>query len=324
VTLGAEFIEVFDVLRHRRIERFSILGRRHVLTKSGPARWILIPREGFGSKLELSMFLQTDKDFAAWILSLPDLDRDRKDAEEQERANAIDALNARGYGEHAQKRLGQIATWSSRVVYGLGIAIFLIPDPYHVLTWAAIAAPWLAIGAVFKFTPFYRFGGPRNSPLSDLSLLLIIPGAFLTLKVLGSMSTVDWHSTLALTLLVGLFTTGAAFYVDPWLRKHLGTAALLALLGCGYGYGAGLAANALLDRSASTSYRVTVLLKHISHGKSTSYHLGVSAWGPHQSGDDVMVPRWRYRTTEIGDTVCILQKPGAFRVGWYVLASCDT
>jgi hypothetical protein len=310
------------LLRHRRLERTNILGRRHFVSKAGSGRWILVPKDGFGRKLELSMFLQTDKDFSAWILSLPDLDRDRKDAEERERTDAISVLNKRGYGEHAQGKLRQVATWLYRGVYGLGIAIFFVPDPYHVLTWTAVAIPWLAIGAVAKFRPFYRFGGPKSSPLPDLSLLLIIPGAFLTLKALGSMSTVDWHSALALTLLGGLVTVGAAFYVDPWLRKHLGTAALLALLCCGYGYGAGLEVNALLDHSTPTSYRVTVLSKRVSRGRSTSYYLGVPAWGPHHSGEDVMVAGWRYRDTRVGDTVCILLRPGAFSVGWYVLASC--
>jgi hypothetical protein len=322
VTLDAAYIEVSQVLGRRRIERVNIVGRRHFLSKSGPARWILIPKQGFGRRLELSMFLQTDKDFSSWILSLPDLERDRKDAEERERTDAIRALNERGYGEHAQEKLRQIAIWLYRGVYGLGIAIFLVPDPYHVLTWIAVAMPWLAIGAVAKFRPFYRFGGPKNGPLPDLSLLLIIPGAFLALRVLGSMSTVDWHSALALTLLGGLATIGAAFYVDPWLRKHLVTTAFLGMLCCGYGYGAGLEVNALLDHSPPTSYRVTVLSKRISRGKSTSYYLGVPAWGPHQSGEDVMVAGWRYRDTRVGDTVCILLRPGALRLGWYVLASC--
>ena len=322
VILGADGIELCELLRHRQLERNNILGRRHFVSKAGSGRWILVPRNGFGRKLELSMFLQTDKDFSAWILSLPDLDRERNDSEKRENAEAISEINARGYGERAQGKLRQVATWLYRGAYGLGIAIFLVPDPYHVLTWTAVILPWLAIAAVAKFRPFYRFGGPNKSSLPDLSPPLFIPGLFLALKALKSMSTVDWHSVLALTLLGAFVIVGAAFYVDPWLRKHFGAAALLALICCGYGYGAGLEANALLDHSAPKTYSVRVLSKRVSHGRSTSYYLGVPPWGPHQSGEDVIVSGWRYQNTRVGDTVCLLLRPGAFGVEWYVLASC--
>jgi hypothetical protein len=322
VILGADGIKLCELLRHRQLNRDNILGRRHFVSKAGSGRWILVPKNGFGRKLELSMFLQTDRDFSAWILSLPDLDRDRKDAENRENADAISAINERGYGERAQGKLRQVASWLYGGAYALGIAIFLVPDPYHVLTWTAVTLPWLAIAAVAKFKPFYRFGGPNRSYLPDLSPPLFIPGLFLALKAMKSMSTVDWHSVLTLTILGAFLVVGAAFYVDPWLRKHSGAAALLALICCGYGYGAGLEANALLDHSAPRTYSVTVLSKRISRGKSTSYYLGVPAWGPHQSGEDVTVSGRRYQNTRVGDTVCILLRPGAFGVGWYVLASC--
>lgn len=322
VILGANGIELRELLRHRQLERSNILGRRYFVGGAGSGRWILVPKIGFGRKLELSMFLQTDKEFSAWVLSLPDLDRDRKDAEKRENADAAGALSERGYGERAQGRLRQAATWLCCGAYGLGVAILLVPDPYHVLTWTAVTMPWFAVAAVAKFGPFYRFGGPRKSPLPDLSPALFISGLFLALKVLRSMSAVDWHSALALTLLGAFGIVGAASYADPWLRKHFGAAALLVLGCCGYGYGAGLEVNALLDRSVPKTYSVAVLFKRTSHGRSTSYYLGVPAWGPRQLGGEVMVSERRYRNTRVGDTVCMLLRPGAFSVGWYVLASC--
>jgi hypothetical protein len=322
VILGAGYIEVVELFGRRRLERINILGRRHFQSNAGTGRWILIPERGFGRKLELSMFLATDADFVTWVLSLPDLDSDRKDTEAKDLSNAVAVLKERGYGEGDQARLRRAAVWAYRGAYGLAIAIFLIPDPHHVFVWTAVALPWLGIGAVAKFAPFYRFGGPRNSPLPDLSPLLFLPGLFLVLKVLRSISIVDWHSALALTLIGAFAVMGAAFYVDRWLRKHLGTAMLLLLLCCSYGYGAGIEVNALLDHARPTIYPVAVLSKHISRGKSTSYYIAVSPWGPHPAGDDVMVSPGRYRSTGVGDRMCVLLKPGVFMVGWFVLDFC--
>jgi len=187
----------------------------------------------------------------------------------------------------------------------------------------AIALPWIAVILVARFKPFYRFGGPNDSPLPDLSLPLFIPGLVLTLAAMVSISTVDWYAPLALSLLGALILTGVATLVDPWLRKHRATAILLILFCCGYGYGAGLEINALLDHSIPTSYPVTVLSKWVSHGKSTTHYVGIPAWGPRLTGEDVMISGSFFGNVRVGDTVCILLRPGALKVPWYVLTSCD-
>jgi hypothetical protein len=73
---------------------------------------------GFGRKLQLSMFLKTDKDFSDWVLSLPDLDEDKKAAADHEVREASDALKARGLDPKAVRRLRQAASWSNRVIIG--------------------------------------------------------------------------------------------------------------------------------------------------------------------------------------------------------------
>jgi hypothetical protein len=125
------------------------------------------------------------------------------------------------------------------------------------------------------------------------------------------------------SLLGWLAVFGAALRVDPWIRRHLGGAALLAVLCGAYGYGAGLEANALLDGTTPRLYPVTVRAMHVNRGRGATYYLGVSGWGPHPSGEDVAVSMRRYAATSIGDVVCVKLRPGALGVGWYVLGSCD-
>ena len=57
-----------------------------------------------------------------------------------------------------------------------------------------------------------------------------------------------------------------------------------------YGYGAGMQLNALLDGSTRQIFYVLVTGKHVSSGRSTSYHLQLAQWGPNTSGQDLMVP----------------------------------
>jgi len=321
VILQADSIEVFEIYRRRYLPRLEIEGRAHFIYGQGMSAWVLVPKPGFGGKIKLSTLLKTDKAFLTWIHSLPDLDLEKKRTAERERSQAVDSIKEQGVAELTLRR---VATGLTVAAYALGFGSFLLSDPDHVLTWSLLALPWVGILLVAKFAPFYRFGGPRNSPLPDLTLALIGPGLFLALGALRSIAPVGWEGPLLISVLGSFMLVGAAFWRDPWLQKHHGTTVLLALICCSYGYGAGMQVNALLDRSTPKSYRVIVTAKHVSHGRSTSYHLRLAPWGPEVNGQDLMVSRSTYAGIKQGDTVCMVLRSGAMGVAWSKLARCDS
>jgi len=143
------------------------------------------------------------------------------------------------------------------------------------------------------------------------------------LSALQSIAPIGWKGPLLLTTVGSAILVGLAFWCDPWLKKHLGTTALLLILCCSYGYGAGVKVNALLDQSTPRKYRVIVTGKNVSHGKSTSYHLNLAPWGPNVNGQNLMVSYSQYAAVKTGDTVCMLLRSGALRVAWSELGRCD-
>ena len=321
VILQADSIEVFEIYRRRYLPRLEIEGRAHFIYGQGMSAWVLVPKPGFGGKIKLSTLLKTDKAFLTWIHSLPDLDLEKKRTAERERSQAVASIKAQGVAELTLRR---VASGLTVAAYALGFGSFLLSDPDHVLTWSLLALPWVGILLVAKFAPFYRFGGPRNSPLPDLTLALIGPGLFLALGAMRSIAPVGWEGPLRISVLGSFILVGTAFWRDPWLQKHHGTTVLLALICCSYGYGAGMQVNALLDRSTPKSYRVIVTAKHVSHGRSTSYHLRLAPWGPEVNGQDLMVSRSTYAGIKQGDTVCMVLRSGAMGVAWSKLARCDS
>jgi hypothetical protein len=321
VTLQADSIQVIEIHRRSSLVRSEIEGRSHFSDRQGPVGWVLVPKPGTGGRVRLSRFLKTDKDFLTWVRTLPDLDIGRKQAVEQERAEAIASLKKRGFSAAAIQRLRHFARAVNFASYGIGLVSFF-RDPDQVLTWVLIALPWAAILLVVYFKPYFRFGGPRNSPLPDLTLALIIPGLFLMLRVLQGVAPVGWEGPLLLTVLGSAALVGLAFWCDPWLKQHRGTALLLLLLCCGYGYGAGMVVNALLDQSTPATYRVIVTAEHMNRGRGTTYYLQLAPWGPNVGGQDVRVSSSRYAATKPGDTVCVVLKSGALGVAWSALGSC--
>ena len=322
VILQADSIQVFEIYRRRQLARVEIEGRSHFSNAQGPSGWVLMPKPGFGGKIHLSRFLKTDKGFLNWIRSLPDLDLHKKQVAERERTAAIASLKQRGFAELTIPRLRRLAGGLNLAVYGFGLASFLTHDFHYVLMWGMVAVPWVAILLVAHFAPYYRFGGPRNSPQPDLSLVLIVPGLFLMLHALQGIAPIGWEGPLFLTVFGSAILVGVAFLTDPWLKKHRGTTALLVLLCCGYGYGAGMQVNALLDGSLPRSFRVVVTAKHISRGRSASYHLTLAPWGPKLSGQDLRVSSSQYAGIRTGDTVCMLLRSGALGVAWSELGRC--
>jgi hypothetical protein len=323
VMLDADSVQVFEIYRRRHLARRDIEGRSHFANGQGPSGWVLVPKAGFGGKIQLSRFLEIDKDFLDWIRSLRDLDQGKKHAAAQEKTAAIAALKQRGFSQSTIERLRRIAVGLNFSTYGLGLAGLFVRDPNHLLIWALITLPWVGIFLVFMFAPYYRFGGPRNGPLPDLSLVLMIPGLFLSLRALQGIAPVGWEGPLSLTVFGSVILVGLAFWCDPWLKQHRGTAVLLLVPCCAYGYGAGMQVNALLDQSTPKTYRVIVTGKYVSHGKSTSFHLKLAPWGPNVSGQTLVVFRSQYDGTKTGDTVCMLLLSGALGVAWSEVGRCE-
>ncbi len=111
--------------------------------------------------------------------------------------------------------------------------------------------------------------------------------------------------------------------IDPVVRLKVGYTVGAFLLCSPYGYGLTTEANARLDHVPAATYSARVTGKHVSHGRgSTGYDLNLAPWGPQLYADRVSVPSALYRSTVVGDEICVDVKPRALRIEWYVVRRC--
>lgn len=75
--------------------------------------------------------------------------------------------------------------------------------------------------------------------------------------------------------------------------------------------------NTFFDRSPAQLFETKVYDKRISRGRSTSYYLVVSPWGPVTSKVSISVGRKKYEAANINDVVTMELHQGAFGVPWY-------
>lgn len=323
VVLTADGVELTEPFRSRRLSCSEIQGRRILRTQQGLRTLVLVPKEGAGKKLKISLMLKTDQAFDAWIARFPDLDQQDLDRSEHEIAETLYQDLMPQEREERIKRLKVVARWVNWIAIALAVGSFLLPDYHHLMIGILIAVPWIAIWLVARFQPLYRFGGRRNDAHPDLTSALMIPGLLLMVRALADAHTLAWSGPLTLAVAGGLPVSAAALAVDPWFRRQRLVAILTCIFTLAYGFGAGLEIDVLADSTNPTIYITQVLGKRINQGsKSTTFYLTVGPWGPITRNDEIRVPAARYSTANFGDTICVYLGNGAFRVAWYQLRDC--
>jgi hypothetical protein len=86
-----------------------------------------------------------------------------------------------------------------------------------------------------------------------------------------------------------------------------------------YGFGAVRMSNFVFDRSAPQVYSAVAQDRRIAHGKSVSYYLTLTPWGPRTEFQESEVSRSVYLSVEIGDTVKVNERAGWLHIPWFTV-----
>jgi len=88
-----------------------------------------------------------------------------------------------------------------------------------------------------------------------------------------------------------------------------------------YGFGSVVGINCAFDNSKPIIYIAKVLDHRIQRGKSTSYYITLSQWGPMNREKEEDVGQWIYDNVSIGDSVRVYFRPGELKAPWYEVHS---
>lgn len=323
VVLTADAIEVHGVFTVRRLARADIGGRRLLRVNYGQTVTQLLPNAAGLKTLKFSSSgMQRDGVLDAWIAALPDLDA--KEAADSAAEVAADPE----LGQTPQERLGRLAGAKktayavNAITMALALWGYVYPRPYGPVLLALAVLPWGAVALVAKSAGLYRIDTRRNDVRPAVAVAIFAPGFVLLLRATMDVGVLDWQRALCYGALTAAVLCWAALLSDPAARARRASALTLVALTCAYGYGAVVLANSALDHAPGDRYRVPVLARHMSGGRSTSYYLTLSPWGPRELPKDVSVPHALYLRAAPGKTVCIHRGPGALGISWYVVTLC--
>jgi hypothetical protein len=201
------------------------------------------------------------------------------------------------------------------------VASGMFPSPPFTALAIAVAFAPLAITLwapdLFVIMTRPRWGRP---PRPGLNAVAGLPVAALFFRAVG-MDLIDFAPSWIAAGACAAALAAAALLRRP-VQTPLQLLIYMSLFGLFLGYGAATQADVNFDASPGDAYRATVMDMHVSNGRSTSYSVRLSPWGPITGSNWQDVPGSIYHTVSEGDSLCLRLHPGALSERWFTIDLC--
>jgi hypothetical protein len=317
--LYADRLDFQGVFSTKTFKRDELLGWR-VLPTSPPT---LVLQRKRGRSFKTGLVFRVDEEFSDWFHSIPSLDEKetavseasvQAEIQHDERFGATSSEKSKTL-QKARKTAKTLSTISTIAgAWGL-----FYPRPYAVSMLLLALLPWVGIEIMRRFHGLFRADELKNDAHPSVAYALLFPGLALGLRALLDYDVLQSVYAIALYVLVGCALFTAILLFDPTQRNRRGILPVFFLVGVAYGYGVIVEANARLDRSPGKSYTAIVQNKQVSSGRSPTYELELSPWGPMAGTNELDVSSSTYKQIQTGQTVQLKLKMGALGVQWYYL-----
>jgi len=211
------------------------------------------------------------------------------------------------------------------IVAGLWLIIF--PFPYRITITVCACIPIAAFLVMALHKGMICLATKKGSaPVPSLTSALALPSMALALRTLKDFHILVydhvWIPMIAICVIYSLLI----YFWSAWpaeLKASVGLRTMVLIfvlfIGFGYGYGTVVAVNCLTDHSSPKAYTTVVFGKRISSGKSTSYYITVSPWGPQTTPQEISISRREYDRIKENDELLILLRNGTLGIPWFAI-----
>jgi len=265
--------------------------------------------------------LTKSDELARWVKAhFKDLDSIDLEKERQELSQNPELGSTEAERQGTLKRAKNIA-----ITYNIaGIALSFAMIFYNAKTGTIILLSYPLIGVmimIFSKGIIKFISKAKRSVYPSISLGMALPSFLLLIKSLGEYSIFQSNHLWSPALIISgiLF---ALFYfrgINKSIGSIKGQIAFMLILALLYGFGSALQINCAFDNSPLKTYDATVFSRRMQNGRSRSYFLTLSPWGPRRKVQETEVHRRLYNVTAIGDTVKVNFKEGLLHVPWFIV-----
>lgn len=280
-------------------------------------------------RIKISRYYGKTEEIIEWLSNrYSDLDSLTSIQEQQE------ILSDQKYGWTTAQREQKLteARKASRVFNVIGAAVgvwtIFFPRPYEYAIIASILVPVIAIVVLHRHNGLIRLTEKKGSAYPSMSMGIILPAMAIMLRALLDYNIFSVGNTWLAAVSISLIFTGAMIFGtgEAKIREasNYVTWLMVVLLMSGYGFGSIITLNCSYDRSRPETFYAEVLGKRISSGKSTTYYITVSAWGPQEEINEVSVSENLYDQLEFQDEVVVYFSKGLLSIPWFTVEKKGT
>ncbi len=229
---------------------------------------------------------------------------------------------AREARERELARSQRLAAGSTVAAILIALASLFGPQPDGILLALLVALPLIAALLVVAWRDRFRIGLGTGSAQANLAGACAVAAGALFARTWLDLNLVSWLPLIAFAFAVAVIFLLAAARFEPNLARRWWRLIAAAAFVAAYAFGMLGQFNQRLDRSPQSVLRSQVQGKHLGHGRMATCHLTLAPWGPFTKPSDATVSQDLYARLQIGDSVCIRERDGAFGIAWLTVSAC--
>jgi len=274
------------------------------------------------SKIKVSKYVERQGEIVAWASTrFINADEERVKREQQE------ILSNAEFGTTDEERARNLkkAQAVAKVLNGAaivaGLWAFFYPQPYELVMGACLLIP---VAAIFVLS-FYKglvSLADKKSAYPSVAAALMFPGFMLTLRAIIDFDILDYSNLwmlFAFSTVILTFTILKAVNQFNLQKGSFWSKAVVVFFAAAYSYGVCVMANCLPDRGTPEHFAAAVLNKRMTSGKSTTYYLEITSWGPVEEEEEISVTSDQYDYAAVGDSIDVYLMQGTLKVPWFFI-----
>lgn len=275
-------------------------------------------------KIKISNQLSKTHEIIAWLSSYyPDLDVLQVEQEEQVILGNEElgwTIEQREDKYRKARQTAKTLNWSGGIVAAWTL---FWPEPYEYAVIASMMVPILAIMALKLSNGLLRLDERKDSAYPSILTAIFAPGAAVSLRALLDFQIFDYNNAWILcgitaTTIVTVLLFGSKEFKFKKVQDYIMLSGMLMAV-LFYSYGSVVTLNCTFDNSEPTVYHATILSKRAISGKTKSYYLELTPWGPQKEAEEVSVSEELYERLGSNDEVTVYFMKGYLDVPWFVV-----
>lgn len=273
-------------------------------------------------KIKISTYIGKVNEITEWLSNnYSDLDIVQANQEK------LEILNNPEFGWTSEQReeklnkaykIAKTLNWTGGLI---GIWTIFFPNPYEYSIIASIAFPLICVIAVKYFNGLIRIDRRNDTAYPTIFWALFVTSSGIFLRALLDFNIFDYTKAWAPSILIALAYITALTIGNKEFKFNKPKDCLIiigfSIFMFGYGYGSVITLNCLYDKSELETFNATIINKRINSGKSTTYYLELTPWGPQKEIDEVSVSKDLFNKLEKNDEVKIYFLKGKFEIPWF-------